>query len=109
MRKTLLMIIAVLTTFLLVSDSIIYLHHKNTLYTEFRESRQQELKLIAMLSRDALLKRDQTSIRQLAAQWGMEQKGVIGLKISNRGRSGPDPGCHWQHKGPSPGIVPGRS
>jgi len=87
MRKTLLMIIAVLTTFLLVSDSIIYLHHKNTLYTEFRESRQQELKLIAILSRDALLKRDQTSIRQLAAQWGMEQNGVIGLKISNRDNS----------------------
>jgi len=46
MRKTLLMIIAVLTTFLLVSDSIIYLHHKNTLYTEFRETPQPHQHLL---------------------------------------------------------------
>jgi diguanylate cyclase (GGDEF)-like protein/PAS domain S-box-containing protein len=83
MRKTLLMIIAVLATFLLISDSIIYLHHRDTIYTEFREARERELKLIAMLSRDALLRRDQTSIRELAVKWGMQQQALAGLKISN--------------------------
>jgi len=82
-RKTLLMITAVLSMFMLVCDSVIYLHHKGMLYAEFRQARAQELRLIAMLSRYALLKRDQTAIRKLAAQWGMQQKSVAGLKISN--------------------------
>ncbi len=83
MRKTLLMITAVLSMFLLVCDGIIYMHHKGTLYAEFHQSRVQELKLIAMLSRDALLKRDQSAIRKLTVQWGMQQKSVAGLKISD--------------------------
>ncbi len=87
MRKTLLMIMAVLSSFLLVSDGFIYLQHKKTLYSEFRESRKQELKLLAMLSRDAVLRRDHTSIQQLVAQWGNEHKGVIGLKISKADNS----------------------
>ncbi len=84
LRRTLLVIVAVLSMFLLISDSIIYLHHKSTLHTGFRESRVQELRLLAMLSKDAFLKRDQAAIRKLAAQWGMEQESVVGLKISNR-------------------------
>lgn len=84
LRKTLLAIVAVLCIFLLVSDSFIYIYYKDTLYTEFRKSRQEELKLFAMLSGDALLKRDRAAIRQLAEKWGMQQQAVVGLKISEQ-------------------------
>ncbi|MCP4126440.1 MAG: diguanylate cyclase [Gammaproteobacteria bacterium] len=84
MRRTLLVIVAVLSLFLLISDTIIYLHHRSTLHSEFRESRGQELRLLAIVSRDAFLEPDRSAIRKLVTQWGREQHRVVELKISNR-------------------------
>ncbi|MCP4994648.1 MAG: PAS domain-containing protein, partial [Gammaproteobacteria bacterium] len=43
-----------------------------------------ELRLLAIVSRDAFLEPDRSAIRKLVTQWGREQNRVVGLKISNR-------------------------
>ncbi|MCP3671796.1 MAG: hypothetical protein GY814_15460 [Gammaproteobacteria bacterium] len=102
MRKTLLVIVAVLSLFLLISDTVIYLHHKGTLYGEFRESRVQELRLLAIVSKDALLEHDWSAIRKLVTQWGREQNRVVELKISNREG---DTVAGFQRAAPGPSSV----
>jgi diguanylate cyclase (GGDEF)-like protein/PAS domain S-box-containing protein len=79
--KTLLVIVVVLTMFLVVVDTIFYQHHKYTLYSDFKHAKQDELKLLAVLSRDALLKQDYPAVERLFMQWGREQQCVVELKL----------------------------
>ncbi len=81
LRNTLVAIIVVLLAFLIVSDVIIYQHHKNTLYEEFIESKKEELRLIAMSTGDAVISQDYIEIERLLDEWGQEVRCIIEIKV----------------------------
>ncbi len=83
-RNTLLAIIIVLLAFLIVSDVIIYQHHKNTLYAEFIESKQEELRLIVIASSNAIANQNHEEIGHLLDEWGHEVGCIVEIKVTGK-------------------------
>ncbi len=80
-RNTLIAIIVVLLAFLIISDVIIYQHHKNTLYKEFIETKNEELRLIVISTGDAVISQDYMEIERLLGEWGREVGCIVEIRV----------------------------
>jgi PAS domain-containing protein len=83
-RNTLLAIIAALFAFLIISDLIIYYHHKSTLYQEFAESKEEQLRLIVLATNDVISKQDYVEAERLLDKWGKELECIVTVEVSKK-------------------------
>jgi diguanylate cyclase (GGDEF)-like protein/PAS domain S-box-containing protein len=74
-------IIAVLFAFMVVSDFIIYQQHKKTIYQEFSESKQEQLRLVTMASKEAIEQRDYVEVERLLAEWGKQIECIVDVRL----------------------------
>ncbi len=81
---TLLAIFAVLLAFLIISDVIIYQNHKHTLYQDFIDSKQEQIRLIALASSEALRKRDYVEVEWLLDGWGKELESIVEVLVKKQ-------------------------
>ncbi len=85
LNKSQLAIIAVLAAFLAIADTIVFVRHKHTLYSEFTEASQDDLQLLAMLAEEAVEQHDIPALERLLRQWGSGKASVVELTAEGAG------------------------
>ncbi len=71
----------VLITFLFLIDAVIVTRLHKLLFTKAQEHAEEELELMGIIAREALLKNDYATVEQFLNQWGKEHQSIPVIEI----------------------------
>jgi len=81
-RRTLLLFLLILTTFVTIASSIIYRYERNEHLGDATLHAKHEIELISKLITEALIKNDYITIEQFIGQWAQERSDLVELKLT---------------------------
>jgi PAS domain S-box-containing protein len=81
-RRTLLLFLLILTTFIVIGSSVIYVNDRHDRLHQATLHAEREMELIGKLITEALIKRDYATVEQFISQWTRERPDLVEVKLT---------------------------